>query len=405
MSAMDTEAEEPNRVAVLMAVPQYPPPTVGGLEQQAWRLSQQLAADGYSVTVLSGDVDGGCAEPEGAPVRVIRMRWEKSAFARACVLPLRMLRFFWRLRAQWSVAHAHVFSGFGLGIVILSGLFRRPVLVKLPGVGEDGVLGMRRQFLGRARQRLLLRADAIVAMSTESIRELVAVGYDPRHILVTPNGVVVTDPGSDTPVRRESCSRLVFVGRLHEPKGIVDLIDALSTIDPRFDWTLDLIGDGELRDPIARKLDGLGLNQRIRFVGRCDHVQQRLFEYDALVLPSYREGNSNAILEAMVAGLPIISTRVGGTPMLVGPEGAPLLHEPRDVAALATLLRDLIGDPATARRLGQAMRTRVETCFDMRQIAKTYEAAYRLLAAGRKDEIHTLANPAILWPEEFTCVD
>ncbi|MGA7326777.1 MAG: glycosyltransferase family 4 protein, partial [Rhodomicrobium sp.] len=124
-------------------------------------------------------------------------------------------------------------------------------------------------------------------------------------------------------------------------------------------------------------------------------VHQKLLAMDIFVLPSFNEGNSNAILEAMAAGLPVVSTRVGGTPMQVGPEGAGFLSTPGDIEGLATNISTLVRDPALCASLGQAMRVRAERHFDIRKIARTYAKAYSYLQEGKRNQIFEASDPII----------
>jgi glycosyltransferase involved in cell wall biosynthesis len=151
-----------------------------------------------------------------------------------------------------------------------------------------------------------------------------------------------------------------------------------------------------MRAALQHEIREAGLLGKVRLRGHTDEVRDVLPNYDIFVLPSHREGNSNAILEAMAAGLPVISTRVGGTPMLVGASGARYLHEPRDAVALADAMKELIASVALRTDLGGAMRCRVEQCFDIKQVARTYARAYRLLASDRRNEIATVSNPVVI---------
>lgn len=397
---MQTDTPVAQPVRVLMVVPQYPFPVVGGLEKQAHALSSILVRHGAKVAVLSGKIQAdqaGFETIEG--VEVYRLRWPRNRFVRWLASPWSFARAFCRLAREADVVHCHVKSGVGLFAIALARRMHKPVVVKLAGMGPDGLPGLRGGAIGRIRIALFRSADAVVAMSTESIRELDAIGYARGRILATPNGIdlerqPLASPGSAGPVR------LVFVGRLSEEKAIPDLIAALSPLPRDGAWTLDILGEGPLRDEIAKQIQSEGLDGRVRLWGRVDNVGEHLAHSHVFVLPSLREGNSNAILEAMVAGLPIISTCVGGTPMLVGEEGRAWLHAPGDVAGLQRLLQRLIASPEERDRLGSAMRRRVEQSFGIQAVAGTYAQAYRLLAAGRREEMFRLANPVIAWPEK-----
>jgi glycosyltransferase involved in cell wall biosynthesis len=125
-------------------------------------------------------------------------------------------------------------------------------------------------------------------------------------------------------------------------------------------------------------------------------VRQALSAMDVFVLPSASEGNSNAVLEAMAAGLPVVSTRVGGTPMLVGPQGARFLVTPGDQEAIAARLLELINDEPLRKQVGAAMHQRVRERFDIDVVARTYAGAYSKLALGRRNEIGDASGSLIL---------
>ncbi len=117
---------------------------------------------------------------------------------------------------------------------------------------------------------------------------------------------------------------------------------------------------------------------------------------DVFVLPSHFEGNSNAVLEAMAAGLPVVATDVGGTAMQVGEPGRDFLLTPGDRAGLARALGRLIDDAALRRQVGSAMRRRIDDHFDIAAVARVYAAAYGLIGEGRRDQVSTVAGGVIL---------
>jgi glycosyltransferase involved in cell wall biosynthesis len=119
-----------------------------------------------------------------------------------------------------------------------------------------------------------------------------------------------------------------------------------------------------------------------------DNVRRKLPAADIFVLPSRTEGNSNAVLEAMEAGLPIVATTVGGTPMQVGEEGEPLLFNVGDSNTLAERLLLLIQDAGLRRHYGEAMRRRVERHFDILHVAEVYRGAYGCLSRSLRFNMH-----------------
>jgi glycosyltransferase involved in cell wall biosynthesis len=154
-------------------------------------------------------------------------------------------------------------------------------------------------------------------------------------------------------------------------RGVPLLYEALRALSPR-----------GLHDPCGHR--------GVEFAGHCEDVQAELSKADLFVLPSYAEGNSNAILEAMRACLPVIATRVGGLPIQVGSNAQHFLVKPGDREALADRLLKLIEDDVLRRNVGALMHARITELFSIERVAATYEKAYELILAGRRQDIGQL---------------
>jgi glycosyltransferase involved in cell wall biosynthesis len=249
-------------------------------------------------------------------------------------------------------------------------------------------------MIGRIRTALLGWSDAITAFTPESLEELRGIGYPAGRVLQAPNGVSLATMGS--PVRRcaSEAVTVVYVGRLLSEKGVEDLLRAWLevSIHARRPVLLRLVGTGPKDEDLRRLVSTLRLRDSVEFVGYIDDVTGQLSSADIFVLPSYGEGNSNAILEAMRAGLPIVATRVGGTPYQVGAAGQRYLVEPGDTLSMSERLLALIHDDAARLGVGSEMRARVERLFGIDRVAQSYERAYRLIRAGRREELGRLEN-------------
>lgn len=381
-----------------MLVPQYPYPVVGGLERQAHELSKELVAQGVRVQVVSGKIEKrqpDFAMVEGVPV--YRIPWATRKWVRFLRTPYDVVRILRGLRHDYDVIHLHQHSWFGLFCILLAKVLAKPIVTKLPTAGKFGVLSYRTVFLGKLKERILKCSDALVAMSPVSMTELEWIGFPASRILGTPNGINCIDrPFRQETTVRARC-RVVYVGGLCWVKNLHVLLAAWKQVAgaARCPVSLELWGSGPLDMALQHQCDELGLQESVVFRGYVDGVRQQLSKADIFVLPSMIEGNSNALLEAMAAGLPIVSTRVGGTPMLVGPEGAAYLCEVGDTDGLASRLLELIHDRVLRERLGLALRRRVERYFDMRHVAATYVSAYRFLATAQRDRVHEASNPVV----------
>jgi glycosyltransferase involved in cell wall biosynthesis len=154
------------------------------------------------------------------------------------------------------------------------------------------------------------------------------------------------------------------VGRLHEQKGIDVLLQSAAL------WPSDappicflIIGDGDDRDDLERRATELKLGDRVRFVGWRDDVPYVLPCADLFVLPTRWEGLPFVLLEAMAAGVPVVSTRVSGVPEAVGNCGR--LVEPEDPRALCDAVLGLAGQPEKRAELSAAALQRVRTQFEL----------------------------------------
>jgi len=383
---------------ILMVSPKYPFPVVGGLERQAHELAKALVQRGHSVHVVSSRFDSRQNEVEIIDgIQVHRVPWNESRLVRFVFLPFRLVRLLVQVRAQVDLIHVHNISWFGAFITLLARALGKPVITKLPNIGDLGIPAMRRHPLGLLHVALLKMSDSIIAMTPESMSELASIHYPLAQVLKVMNGIPLSRaPFSPPGSRQAETVNAVFVGRLSPEKGLLDLLLAWANVKARTTRPvkLRLIGTGPQEGELRALAAALDLGDTVEFTGYCEDVQAELSKADLFVLPSYAEGNSNAILEAMRAGLPVIATRVGGTPIQVGSNGQHFLVKPGDREALADRLFELIEDDVVRRNVGAFMHARMTKLFSIEQVAATYEKAYELILAGRRQDIGQL-NPAL----------
>jgi glycosyltransferase involved in cell wall biosynthesis len=210
-------------------------------------------------------------------------------------------------------------------------------------------------------------------------------GLNPARVRVVANGVDVAAIDAARPgnlVRRdlglpEGAPVIGLVARLdHWGKGHKELLEALASLMARHPVNALMVGGGRRIDEVRALAAGLGLAGAVHFLGPRHDVPDLLNAMDIFVLPSYSEGLSLALLEAMAAGKPVIATAVGGTPEVVTDGGNGLLIPPRDAAALAAALERLLTDPALAQRLGAKARAHVREHYSLDRLGREINAIY-----------------------------
>jgi glycosyltransferase involved in cell wall biosynthesis len=211
----------------------------------------------------------------------------------------------------------------------------------------------------------------------------------PERIVVIPNGVVLEQFGRERPevLRHElGLERagvvLVTVANLHAVKGHEELLQAVARLRDRHpDLHLLLPGRDRGMLPRLRAIIGeLALDGQVSVLGERNDIPRLLAAADIFVHPSREEGFSNAILEGMSAGKPVVATAVGGNPEAVRDGVDGLLVPPRDPDALAAAIDRLASDRALRERMGESGRQRIATEFSMARMIERFAAWYESLS-------------------------
>jgi glycosyltransferase involved in cell wall biosynthesis len=180
-----------------------------------------------------------------------------------------------------------------------------------------------------------------------------------------------------------------FAARIETGKGPFVLADALARLrESRDDVLVRLAGTGPAVPEMKSRVRELRLNGSWEFVGSYDGAvgcSAFMRTLDVFVLPSFAEGTSKSVIEAMAHGLPIITTSVGGSPDLLTPE-AGILVPPGDSAALAGAMQCLASDPALRKRMGQAARERYVKLFAPNAVLSMLVDTYARVA-GRNGHV------------------
>jgi glycosyltransferase involved in cell wall biosynthesis len=217
-----------------------------------------------------------------------------------------------------------------------------------------------------ASRWLYTRATAHIVTTGERLRETLIRenGYPGEMITSIPTGVDPQrfQPGDRLAARQElgldpDLRYIGIVATLRSWKGHHHLIDACRQIVGH-DWRLLIIGDGPRWDYLREMVARLGLDERVRFLGQREDPEHWLPAFDLFCLPSYaNEGVPQAILQAMLAGLPIVTTPVGSITEAVEHGKSALIVAPGDITALAQAIQRLLDNPELGRSLGEAARS------------------------------------------------
>lgn len=246
-------------------------------------------------------------------------------------------------------------------------------------------------WIGPRQARLLrfvtARADRVLC-NAYAVRDqlLDREGIDPARIVVVPNGLDTRrfDAEAARPVQPGIAAldggrpTVVLVGNMkHAIKGHADLLAAAALVlrdhpDVRF----VLVGDGALRAGLEADARAAGIAHAIVFAGRRTDVAAVLARATIAVSASHTEGLSNAVMEGMAAGLPVVATAVGGTVELVRDGRSGFLVPRSDPAMLAQRIGQLVAKPELARQLGRRGRQRIEEEFSTARLADRMSALY-----------------------------
>ncbi|MEW5746932.1 MAG: glycosyltransferase [Nitrospirota bacterium] len=247
-----------------------------------------------------------------------------------------------------------------------------------------------------ALKKLLSRRATVIIANSQSTKQWTAAveGVPAERIRVIHNGIELEAyPGSD-PVLRERCRRQLglsgntccigVVANLRPVKGIDVFLRAAAQVARRVDDVRFLIaGEGEERAALMRLAAELGLGGAVRFLGRRRDVPSLLAAFDIGVLSSHSESFSNALIEYMAAGLPVVTTDVGGSREAVEDGVSGFVVPVGDDHRMAEAIIRIAEDRTEGLRMGQRGRRCAEQLFSSQSCIEKSEALYRACGLSR----------------------
>jgi glycosyltransferase involved in cell wall biosynthesis len=374
---------------------------IGGPAIQAISLTRALEPLGYRTTLVrgsegrdEGSMDHLAQELGVRPVRVPALRREPGLHDVRVLLAM-----IWILhRERPQIVHTHAAKGGTIGraaaLLACRGRRGRAVLVHTyHGHSLSGYFSPRASAVYLRIERFLARyTDALIAVSDEVREELIALGVAPREKFVVVRLGFDLAPFSVEGVERERrrqalrdelaipqnarvatlIARLVPIKRVDRFLRVANLLPA----DP--DVRFLIVGDGELRDELRASPDAVALGERLLWAGFRRDMPGVCFASDVVALTSDNEGTPVSLIEAQAAGLPVVSTKVGGAATVVAPNTGSLV-ERDDVHGFAAALGSLLQNRDLAHASGRAAAVRARREFTVERVVRDLDDLYRCL--------------------------
>jgi glycosyltransferase involved in cell wall biosynthesis len=290
----------------------------------------------------------------------------------------------------------------GIGSILACGLLHMPTAVVFHSTPVRVSFGRRLKAYTWARAR---RQQWIAVC--ESSRDLVRQSFQtaPDEILRIYNGARLASHDSDRAAARQSvCQELglsgtdpliLTVARLHPDKGYHDLLHTIPHLladfpNAKFLW----VGEGEFREQLIGEVKKYDVADAVRMLGHRTDVPRLMQAADLLAFPSHVEAMSLVLLEAMAAGLPLVASRVGGTPEVITDQIHGRLCHAVDSCDLLATLRWALTHPEQMREMAARARERVREFSEERMIQETLDTLQRL----RQGEVGHAKESSLLFP-------
>lgn len=349
-----------------------------GAEKQLTLLACRLPRDEFDVHVVALTRGGAFADElaqHGVRLTVLGKRWKFDPVA------------MWRLRRMIKaerpdIVHTWLFAANAYGRLMVGRHMKpRPKLI----VSERCVDVWKASWQLWLDQKLIERTDRLIGNSVAVSEFYKSIGYPEERISIIPNGIEVPEPTSfdrDALLAELEIPRGVpvigFVGRMAKQKRVDDLVFAMALVAIlRPEAHMLLVGDGPERDKLMKFARDINIDSHTRFTGHRADAAQLLRIMDLFWIASDFEGQSNSIMEAMAAGLPVVATDIPPNRELVVDGETGFLVRVGDRAGFQQFADRVLADPELARQLGDAGRERMRQHFSIDNMVSAHARLYR----------------------------
>jgi glycosyltransferase involved in cell wall biosynthesis len=349
--------------------------TRGGVQIQTERLIEGLSQLGVCTWIMTRNY---AAKPR-RELRGSSVILRSPAIRRTAVVTNSLLYLLFtvmdllKLRRRYDVIHCQQMFGSAMAGLIVRFLIGKPVVVRVTSTGVPGEVSDLRAMRGaRLRIALLKKVDRWIALTPMMRDEILSLGVEAERVVIVPNSAEIPElawNGSGTQALFRERLELpkgplaLFSGRLSSEKGVNTLLDAWKLVASPFPAArLLILGSGgayrNVEASLREQRSRLGLESSVELRGHVDNVRDYLFACDVFILPTRAEGMSNALVEAMVIGVPIVTTSIPAHTGVVEHGLNAFMVPPDDPQALAGAIARLFGEPGLGISLGRAARER-----------------------------------------------
>ncbi len=383
-------------------------PAISGMSVYALNLLRELVAAGHDVTMISqyrGDafgkrVYGGGPPPAVPGVRVIGLEQlgeQTTGDFETDIETMRATVVAEHRKAPFDILHAQYGYPCGWAVLLASRDTGVPNLVSIQG-GDGHWVGSCCETHRLAMTRLLDHAGAVL-IGCDSFRDEVVgrLGTAPDRFTIVP-GAVETErftPADPSALPQGAPPVMLYHGRVDARKGVLDLLEAARRLHADGErFRLLVSGIGPTFDETEAAILQLGLQDCVEMTGYVDYADVPAVYRRASIFasPTYAEGFSNTILEAMASRLAVVSCRSVGVVDCIRDGENGLLTEPGDVAGLTEALRRVLRDTALRERLADAALTECRAVYSWPKVAGQIMDVYARLRGTRPD---------VDWPAEL----
>ena len=370
MSEQNKRVENVEAVMKILHLSEHYLPFYGGVETAIHEISRRLVKKGYEVEVACERENGTLKEEvvDGVKIRrflgfePIRLKYHVGRISPRMLL--------YAISSNSDIIHAHSYGFFPTWIIPLT---KKPTIVTTHSDPTAKIYGLWDIF----RKWPIRMANHVIATTRMEKDHLIRIGISPQKISVIPNGISLPPPNTPS---KDISPTIFCLGRLdikHKGQDILlkAMPDVLSVIP---ETKLVIAGSGDDLEKLKQITIKLNIQKNVIFAGSINENSKNFYmkNCDVLCVSPRTESFGLVFLEAMTYGKPIVATKVGGVPEVVG--NCAILVPPDRPRSLATALTDVLRNRKIARKLGNRARERAKV-FNWDSIVERYNQLYRKL--------------------------